>query len=173
MSLTIRAICTPGNVCCSLLKPPTTTTTTTAAAIIIQTPSPIAMCGMPNPLGAMPKILGDATTTTTVFGEFPWMVAILEKTDTGLRHVYIHVYRHFMTFDLDSKFFFLCKIQLNSQEYYIYSSCLRLTMRFLIFLVKHFYSNSNTYVSLIRRQNYVLCTAVRFFFHENEFYIFT
>ena len=86
LSLTIRAICTPGDVCCSLLKSPTTTTTTTAAAIIIQTPSPISMCGMPNPLGAMPKILGDATTTTTVFGEFPWMVAILDKTDTGLRY---------------------------------------------------------------------------------------
>jgi hypothetical protein len=82
----LRALCAPGFVCCSLLKPVTTTTTSTAAPIIIQTPSPASTCGLSNTLGTITKIFGDNATTATVFAEFPWMVAILEKTDAGLRY---------------------------------------------------------------------------------------
>jgi hypothetical protein len=43
-------------------------------------------CGVVNPLGVTAtstRIMGVNTSTSTLFGEFPWMVAILEKTDTG------------------------------------------------------------------------------------------
>lgn len=91
-SIDPRALCVAGSVCCSLLLTSTTTTTkaTTTTTTTPATAAPLSGCGQVNPLGVTltsTRIVSVNSTATTLFGEFPWMVAILEKTDTGSRYV--------------------------------------------------------------------------------------